>query len=105
MIFRRGGSVGRVSGRRRCPKTEVFQYLPYYLLVSDKADDFHHTSDNTEDLSHRFFVIVHPPLNPLPRGDSLYSPSGREQGWVLLLSSKGEAELLLLFKMKLLKSR
>ena len=41
MVFSRGFCVGRVSGRRPCPKTEVFQYLPYYLLVSDKADDLH----------------------------------------------------------------
>jgi len=39
MVFRGGFCVGRVSGRCRRPKTEVFQYLPYYLLVSDKADD------------------------------------------------------------------
>ena len=41
MVFRGGVCVGSVSGRRRCPKIEVFQYLPYYLLVSNKADDFH----------------------------------------------------------------
>ena len=41
MVFRGEICVGRVSGRRRYPKTEVFQYLPYYLLVSDKADDLH----------------------------------------------------------------
>ena len=41
MVFRGEICVGRVSGSRRYPKTEVFQYLPYYLLVSDKADDLH----------------------------------------------------------------
>src|SRR3990167_572333 len=41
MVFRRGFCAGRVSGRCRRPKTEVFQYLPYYLLVRDKADDLH----------------------------------------------------------------
>ena len=41
MVFRGGTCVGRVSGRCWYPKTEVFQYLPYYLLVSDKADDLH----------------------------------------------------------------
>ncbi len=33
MVFWGGICVGRVSGRRWHPKTEVFQYLPYYLLV------------------------------------------------------------------------
>jgi len=41
MVFRGGTCVWRVSGRRRCPKTGVFQYLQYYLLVSDKAGDLH----------------------------------------------------------------
>ena len=41
MVFRGVFCVGRVSGRCRCPKTEVFQDLLYYLLVSDKADDLH----------------------------------------------------------------
>ena len=41
MVFRGEICIGRVSGRRGYPKTEVFQYLPYYLLVSDKADDLH----------------------------------------------------------------
>jgi len=41
MVFRGGTCVGRVSGRRWYPEAEVFQYLPYYLLVSDKADDLH----------------------------------------------------------------
>ena len=41
MVYMRGFCVGRVSGRRWYPKAEVFQYLPYYLLVSDKADDLH----------------------------------------------------------------
>ena len=41
MVFSRGFCVGRVSGRRQCPKTEVSQDLTYYLLVSDKADDLH----------------------------------------------------------------
>ena len=41
MVFRGETCIGRVSGRRRYPKTEVFQYLTYYLLVSDRADDLH----------------------------------------------------------------
>ncbi len=41
VVFRGGTCVGRVSGRRWYPKAEMFQYLPYYLLVSDKADDLH----------------------------------------------------------------
>ena len=41
MVFKGGICDGRVSGRRRYPEAEVFQYLPYYLLVSDKADDLH----------------------------------------------------------------
>jgi len=40
-VFGSGSNAGRVSGRHRRPKTEVFQYLPYYLLFSDKADDLH----------------------------------------------------------------
>ena len=41
MVFSGEICAGRVSGRRPCPKSEVFQYLPYYLLVSNKADDLH----------------------------------------------------------------
>ena len=41
MVFKGGICDGRVSGRCRYPEAEVFQYLPYYLLVSDKADDLH----------------------------------------------------------------
>lgn len=41
MVFRGEICIGRVSGRRRHPKSEVFQDLPYYFLVGDKADDLH----------------------------------------------------------------
>lgn len=34
MVFKGGICDGRVSGRRRYQEAEVFQYLPYYLLVS-----------------------------------------------------------------------
>jgi len=39
MVFRGGCGVKGGSGRRS--KTEVFEYLAYYLLVSDKANDLH----------------------------------------------------------------
>ncbi len=41
MYFQIDEMIGNCFFTLSCPKTEMFRDLPYYLLVSNKADDFH----------------------------------------------------------------
>src|SRR3989337_957054 len=85
---------GGLISRRHFPLDTLPEILLIKMTIAFSWNIWYFLVLLGENISHR--VIVHPPLNPLPRGDFLYSPLGRGQGWVPLLSSKGGAELLLI---------